>query len=106
MARTPRLDKLAKSKLLPRYILEYGYWMMNLPVRAMVAVGISADMVTILSLIFSAAGMVLCGTGYFVYGGWAVFASFALDAMDGMVARLAGTSSDRGEYFDALIDRY
>jgi phosphatidylglycerophosphate synthase len=26
--------------------------------------------------------------------------------MDGMVARLAGTSSDRGEYLDAFIDRY
>jgi CDP-diacylglycerol--glycerol-3-phosphate 3-phosphatidyltransferase len=104
--RTARMDKLPKNKLIPRYILEYGYWMMNLPVRAMVALGITADMVTMASLLVAVGSSILCGYGEFVLGGWAMFLAFALDGMDGMVARLAGTSSDRGEFFDAVIDRY
>jgi len=106
MPRTPRMERLAKTKVLPRYILEYGYWMLTLPVRATVALGISADVVTYSSLVVSAISAVLCGLGEVVWGGWFLFAAFALDAMDGMVARLAGTSSDRGEYLDSLIDRY
>ncbi len=106
MPRTPRMDKLAKTKVLPRFILEYGYWMLNLPVRATVGLGISADVVTYCSLVFAAASAVLCGIGEMSWGGWALFISFALDAMDGMVARLSGTSSDRGEYLDSFIDRY
>src|SRR2546428_11152076 len=82
MPRSPRLDKVAKTRVLPRFILEYGYWMMTLPVRAIVALHISADVVTYASLAGAAVSAVLCGAGELVWGGWTLLGSFALDAMD------------------------
>jgi CDP-diacylglycerol--glycerol-3-phosphate 3-phosphatidyltransferase len=106
MPRTPRMEKLARSKLVPRIILEYGYWLLYLPVRLLLALGLSADQVTLISLGFGCASAWYIAHGHFAIGGWLVYLSFIFDALDGMVARARGTSSDRGEYFDAFIDRY
>jgi CDP-diacylglycerol--glycerol-3-phosphate 3-phosphatidyltransferase len=106
MPRTERMEKLARTRILPRLILEYGYWLLHLPVRGLVALGVSANQVTLLSLVFAGAGAVAVAQGRFLLGGWLVYISFIADALDGMVARATGTSSDRGEYFDAFVDRY
>jgi CDP-diacylglycerol--glycerol-3-phosphate 3-phosphatidyltransferase len=106
MPRTPRMEKLARSKLVPRLVLEYGYWLLYLPVRLLLALGLSADQVTLISLGFACASAWYVAHGHFAIGGWLVYLSFIFDALDGMVARARGTSSDRGEYFDAFIDRY
>src|SRR5207248_251105 len=44
--------------------------------------------------------------GSFTLGGWLLFASHTADALDGMVARATGVSSNSGEFLDALVDRY
>ncbi len=107
MPRSPRLDKISKNRLIPRIVLEYGYvCLLGLPVRGLVALGITADMVSYASLVLAVVGAAYFARGWFALGGWLFYLSFILDAMDGMVARARGTSSDRGEFLDALLDRY
>lgn len=106
MPRTPRFDKLSRSFVAPRFLLEYGFSTMIVPVRVMVALGISANAVTYASLVVATSGAVLFALGRFAAGGFLIYLSFMFDAMDGMVARMSGTSSDRGEFLDAMVDRY
>src|SRR5579883_555742 len=94
------------SKVMPRFLLEYGYWTIRVHVKMFMALHFSANAITVLSLGFAAAGAYFLALGRFSLGGWLMFFSFFCDAFDGIVARAAGTSGDRGEFFDAVIDRY
>src|SRR5207302_7852045 len=70
MPRSPRIDKLAASRLVPRVILEYGYWFLQLPVRSLVALGVSPNSITLASLVLAGwAGLLFAG-GRFTIGGW------------------------------------
>ena len=104
----PRTERILKtnSRVLPYFIQEYGYWMFGLPVRALVAMRVTPNLVTILSLIAAAASGTFFALGRFSLGGWMLAASAGCDALDGMVARATGVSSDRGEFFDSVVDRY
>lgn len=104
--RSPRIDALGASKLVPRVILEYGYWFLQLPVRSLVALRVTPNSITMSSLVLAAGAGVAFGKGRFGVGGWLLFAAHTADALDGMVARATDVSSDRGAFLDALIDRY
>ena len=47
---TERILK-ARSQVLPHIVAEYGYWMFQLPIRALLALRVTPDMVTVLSLV-------------------------------------------------------
>lgn len=100
------LSKITASAWLPHTLMEFGYWLYRGPVRAMIFVGITPDMLTIASLLLSAVGAVLIAKGVFGAGGWVLLLGYTCDVWDGMVARALGTGSDRGEFLDATIDRY
>src|SRR5438132_11374784 len=104
--RSARFDKLGRAKVIPRFVLEYGYWMLHSQVKLFIALRISANMVTALSLVLGCVGAVYIGMGRFGLGGWLMFYSFFCDGFDGIVARATGTASPRGEFFDSFIDRY
>jgi CDP-diacylglycerol---glycerol-3-phosphate 3-phosphatidyltransferase len=106
MPRTARIDRVARSPYLPRVVMEFGYWMMDAPANACVRLGITPNMITTLSLVFTAGAAVLFGAGRFFEGGWALLVGFMCDAWDGIVARKTGVSSAAGEFFDATVDRY
>jgi CDP-diacylglycerol--glycerol-3-phosphate 3-phosphatidyltransferase len=86
--------------------MEYGYWLMNVPARSFARMGISADALTLIGLVVISAGSVAVGFGHFGLGGWLMLFGAMLDAVDGMVARETGRSSDAGEFLDAIVDRY
>lgn len=104
--RSARIDKLAQSPWLPRFLMEFGYWMFRIPVRICIALGISANMITLGSLLATGVAAVAVGLGHFALGGWTLIFAFICDSWDGIVARATGTSSATGEFFDATIDRY
>ncbi len=104
--RTARIDRIARSPYLPRIVMEFGYWMIDAPARAFVRLGITPNMITTLSLLFTVAAAALFAVGNFFAGGYALVLGFICDAWDGIVARKTGTSSPAGEFFDATIDRY
>jgi phosphatidylglycerophosphate synthase len=106
VSRYPRIERAGGSRLLSKGLLETGYWAMGPAVRACVALGIPADAVSWWSLALAGAAAASIGLGHYGLGAVAAIASFACDALDGMVARATGTASLAGEVLDAAIDRY
>jgi phosphatidylglycerophosphate synthase len=105
MPRTERIGR-TNSRMMPRVVLEYGYWMLRPPVVVAIRFGLTPNALTVLGLVAAALAGVLFGLGHFGAAGWILALSAACDALDGIVARETGVSSDRGEYFDSVIDRY
>ena len=103
---TDRIGRLSVSPYLPRVVMEFGYWMFTLPVKGLIALGISADMVTAASMVFTVLGAIAFGAGHFALGGWTLLLAFSCDAWDGIIARHNGTTSAAGEFLDSTVDRY
>src|SRR5262245_21058681 len=103
---TDRISKAGGSPLLGRWLMEYGYWVMQAPARLFAGLGVRPDVITILGLVVVSGGSAAVGFGHFGLGGWLILFGSMLDALDGMVAREMGLSSDAGEFLDAMVDRY
>ena len=102
----PGLRRRSTSAWLPRMTQEFGYWLYQTPVRGLVRLGVTADMLTVSSVGLAGVAAVLIGQGHFGLGGWVLLIGFTLDVWDGMVARLQGQASPAGEFLDATLDRY
>lgn len=72
---------------------------------ALVSMGVTADMMTLLGIAMSAAAAVVIGSGSLGWGLVLMIATGLPDLLDGAVAKAAGTSSTRGAYFDSVSDR-
>jgi phosphatidylglycerophosphate synthase len=101
-----RLRRLGSTPLLGMWIMEYGYWLVRLPMRAARLVGASPDVVTLLGLAMTLGASVCLGLGWFALGGWVFLVGLMLDAVDGMLAREMKRVSIAGEFLDAMVDRY
>lgn len=73
--------------------------------RALVAAGVTADLLTLVGLVMSAAAAVVIGLGDFAIGVVLVVATGLPDLFDGPVAKAAGTASVRGAFLDSVADR-
>jgi CDP-diacylglycerol--glycerol-3-phosphate 3-phosphatidyltransferase len=105
-ARDPRVERAGGSPLLGKSAMEMGYWAMRPAARACIALGLSANAVSFLSLGLAALAGVSLAFGSFGVGAVLSLVSSACDALDGMIARDTGTASDAGEVLDAAVDRY
>jgi CDP-diacylglycerol--glycerol-3-phosphate 3-phosphatidyltransferase len=68
-------------------------------------VGVTADVLTVIGLLFSVGTAVLIATGHL---GWAVVGVILAgvsDLLDGAIARGSGQASPRGAFFDSVADR-
>ena len=74
--------------------------------RVLVAVGLTANSITVLGLVLVLAGMaVVVLTGERFWGAALAGLGSVLDALDGTVARLRGTSGHLGAFVDSVTDR-
>jgi len=105
-ARESRIERAGGSPLLGKAAMEMGYWAMRPVGRVCVAMGVSANAVSLVSLALAALAGVSLAAGAFGVGAMLSLASSACDALDGMIARDTGTASDSGEVLDAAVDRY
>jgi CDP-diacylglycerol--glycerol-3-phosphate 3-phosphatidyltransferase len=103
---TDRIGRLAVSPYLPRVVMEFGYWMFTLPIALLLRLGVTANMITAASMVFTIIGAIFFGAGHVALGGGTLLLAFSCDAWDGIVARKRGTSSPAGEFLDATVDRY
>lgn len=71
----------------------------------LVAMGITADMMTLLGIAMAAVAAVVIGSGSLAWGLVLMIATGLPDLLDGAIAKAAGTSSTRGAYFDSVSDR-
>lgn len=105
-ARHARVERAGSSPLLGKSAMEMGYWAMAPVARFFIALGVTANAVSWLSLALAGAAGVSLALGHFGVGAVLSVVSSACDAIDGYVARETGTACDSGEVLDAAIDRY
>jgi CDP-diacylglycerol--glycerol-3-phosphate 3-phosphatidyltransferase len=74
--------------------------------RGLSALGVSANAVTCLSLVFGLGSGVALALGEFPVASLSVAIAFVGDALDGPIARSTGTACASGALFDAAVDRY
>jgi CDP-diacylglycerol--glycerol-3-phosphate 3-phosphatidyltransferase len=101
-----RVDKIGGSAILSKGIVNGWYWAMVPIARALAAIGVSANTVSWLSLVLGGLSGAAMGAGRFGLGTVLGVVGCLCDALDGLVARFSGKSSDAGEVLDAAIDRY
>ena len=87
-------------------LMHAGYWMLQPLVRGCSRHGISATVVTWLSLLPALLAAVAAATGHWGFASWGLLAAALMDVMDGAVARAAGHSSPAGAVLDSVLDRY
>jgi CDP-diacylglycerol--glycerol-3-phosphate 3-phosphatidyltransferase len=77
-----------------------------LPVaRGLVRAGATANWLTFCGLVFTVVGVVIVLRGHAFAGAVVMACATAVDAFDGAVARLRGTSSRFGSFYDSVTDR-
>lgn len=106
VARSERVAKIGGTPILGQELMDWTYWAVSPIVRGLAAARITPNMLT------WAACVLGFGAGIAVAFGWFGLAcalstwSTVGDILDGQVARMTNTGSDRGELLDAAVDRY
>jgi len=101
-----RVSKLGGAGLVNREIMDATYWAIEPVVRGLAAMGITPNGLTWSALVLG------LGAGAAIMFGWFGLAcllatmSTVGDILDGQVARLTKSGSNRGELLDAAVDRY
>lgn len=67
---------------------------------------LTPTIVTILGLVVTIVGGILIASGRYVAGASVSAAGSLLDALDGPLARMQGTASDKGAFIDTMSDRF
>lgn len=105
-ARHARVEKEGRSALVGKGAMEGLYWWLQPIASASARLGITADAITWLSLLIGLAAAGALATGHLGLGALLACIAAVSDALDGLVARAAGTASDAGEVLDAAVDRW
>jgi len=105
-AQHARVDRDGGSALVGKGMMEMLYWSITPFAAGLARMGITADVVTWVSLLMGIAAGVAIGMGHFGVGALLATLSSAGDAVDGFIARAMKTASDAGEVLDAAVDRY
>jgi phosphatidylglycerophosphate synthase len=101
-----RVSKIGGTALIGRGIMDATYWAIEPVVRGLAALGVTPNGLTWAALILG------IGAGGAVAFGWFGLATLLAtmstigDILDGQVARLTHSGSNRGELLDAAVDRY
>jgi len=101
-----RLDTVRGTVLLGRYPIEAFHWAARAFGRVLSRTGVSPDFLTFLSLGLTLFTVPFAATGRFEAAGVVLILGSSFDALDGIVARELGQTSDAGEVLDSVLDRY
>lgn len=101
-----RVESLGGSALIAKPVLSWAYWTLQPIKRACLALGVSANAVTWLSLLLGALSAVAIALGQFGLGAFIGIIGALGDAIDGMLARERNEASNGGALLDAAVDRY
>lgn len=84
---------------------QYYRWFVSPVVRALAAMRVTPNQVTMASLVIALASAVAIGLGFMLTGLFLLFVAASCDTMDGALARHQGVISEQGAFFDSFIDR-
>ena len=102
----PRVQRESSTVLLGRFPIEAFHWALRGVGRNVSRTGVSPDTLTLISLVISGASLPFAAVGMLPAAGASLLFGAGFDALDGIVARERGLSSDAGEVLDAVVDRY
>jgi len=97
---------VTRTTALPRAASAIALWALSPLLRVAIALGMSANTMTALSLLAGAGAGILLASGHFGMAALFFVAASLGDALDGLVARATRTESSAGALFDASVDRY
>jgi CDP-diacylglycerol--glycerol-3-phosphate 3-phosphatidyltransferase len=101
-----RVEALGGSALISKPVLSWAYWTLQPVKRACLAIGLSANAVTWISLILGVLSAAAIALGHLGLGAFVGIIGALGDAIDGMIARERGEASNGGALLDAVVDRY
>lgn len=106
VARSERVAKIGGTPILGQELMDWTYWAVSPIVRGLSAMRITPNMLTWAACVLGFGAGVAVGFGWFglacALSTWSTIG----DILDGQVARMTNTGSDRGELLDAAVDRY
>lgn len=101
-----RVSRIGGTALVGRGIMDATYWAIEPVVRGLAALGVTPNGLTWSALVLGLGAGVALGFGWFGLGCLLATMSTIGDILDGQVARLTKSGSNRGELLDAAVDRY
>lgn len=106
VARSERVAKIGGTALVGQELMDWTYWAMSPIVRGLTAMRITPNMLTWTACILGFGAGIALALGWFGLATALATWSTLGDILDGQVARMTNTGSDRGELLDAAVDRY
>lgn len=101
-----RVSKIGGTVMVGRGIMDATYWAIEPVVRGLAALGVTPNGLTWSALVLGLAAGGALAFGWFGLACLLATMSTIGDILDGQVARLTNTGSNRGELLDAAVDRY
>ena len=101
-----RVSKIGGTIMVGRGLMDATYWAIEPMVKGLAALGITPNGLTWSALVLGIGAGGALAFGWFGLGCLLATMSTIGDILDGQVARLTNTGSNRGELLDAAVDRY
>ncbi|HEX8115196.1 MAG TPA: CDP-alcohol phosphatidyltransferase family protein [Kofleriaceae bacterium] len=101
-----RVSKIGGTALVGRGVMDATYWAIEPVVRGLAALGVTPNGLTWAALVLGVGAGVALALGWFGLATLLATMSTIGDILDGQVARLTNSGSNRGELLDAAVDRY
>jgi CDP-diacylglycerol---glycerol-3-phosphate 3-phosphatidyltransferase len=101
-----RVSKIGGTAMVGRGVMDATYWAIEPLVRGLSALGVTPDGLTWSALVLGLGAGIALAFGWFGLATLLATMSTLGDILDGQVARLTNTGSNRGELLDAAVDRY
>jgi CDP-diacylglycerol--glycerol-3-phosphate 3-phosphatidyltransferase len=93
------------DSVLPAWVKEAGRAVLRPIVGVALALRITANTVTVIGLLITAAAAILITQGWLVVGALILIIGSLLDAVDGALARATGGGTPFGSFLDSTLDR-
>jgi CDP-diacylglycerol--glycerol-3-phosphate 3-phosphatidyltransferase len=101
-----RVSRIGGTVLVGRSLMDATYWAIEPIVRGLAALGVTPNHLTWSALVLGLGAGVALAFGWFGLATMLATLSTIGDILDGQVARLTNSGSNRGELLDAAVDRY
>ncbi|HOT01248.1 MAG TPA: CDP-alcohol phosphatidyltransferase family protein [Acidobacteriota bacterium] len=83
-----------------------GQFLLTKLTSALGRIKVNPNLITLLGFVINIVAAFYLAKGQFGIAGTIIFIAGAMDMLDGAVARLTGTATRFGAFFDSVIDRY
>jgi len=101
-----RVSKIGGTAVLGQGVMEWTYWAVDPITKFFVTIGVTPNGMTWGALVLGLGAGVALAFGWFGLACLLSTMSTIGDILDGQIARMTNTGSDRGELLDAAVDRY